>query len=152
MREIAGVYYDKPLPVGTKVKFENEKLRFTVRASNVAFLICTRPLNIIRKLSRTTYNAAKDEFEERLKRYEHRKTVIYTIVDFANNIRGPENLVFGRGAETDEQCRDMLERLTKGESEVSSRRDVPLDIVAVQLPSQKRAKNKNAPRVERVTY
>lgn len=32
------------------------------------------------------------------------------------------------GAETKEQCEEMLERLTQGETEVSHRNRVPLDI------------------------
>ena len=64
-------------------------------------------------------------------KYEHSKTVIYTIVDFKENRRGPENLIFGMGAETREDCKEMLERLNEKEnpSEVSYRHDVPLDIV-----------------------
>ena len=104
MKKIAGVYYENlKLAVGTKVKFVEEKQRYIVQASNVAFAILTKPFNA-------------------------RKTVIYTIIDWNQNIRGPENLIFGMGAETKKQCEEMLERLTQGESEVSSRHDIPLKI------------------------
>ena len=109
------------LPVGSKVKFKSEKLRYTVQASDDRFAICTKPFN-------------------------PRHTVLYTIIDFEEQVRGTENLIFGMGAETKEQCEDMLDRLngrhdsggrslvgTKHESEptqteVSHRNRVPLDI------------------------
>lgn len=93
------------IPVGSKVKFYKEKQRYTVQASDERFAICTKPMNAL-------------------------KTVLYTIVDFKENRRGPENLVFGFGAETREQCEDMLERLNEKDqpSEVSHRHDCKLDI------------------------
>lgn len=107
MQEIAGVYYEtSKLPVGAKIRFAEEKQAYTVRASNVAFAVCTKPMNA-------------------------KKTVLYTVIDWRENRRGTENLVLGFGAETDEQCAEMLERLTQGESEVSSRNTVPLNIATL---------------------
>lgn len=104
MREICGVWYENnKIPEGSKIWFEEEKQGYTVRASNVAFAICTKPMNAL-------------------------KTVIYTVIDWQQNIRGTENLIFGMGAETDEQCKDMLERLTNGDSEVSERNFIKLNI------------------------
>ena len=74
------------IPVGSKVKFREEKLRYTVQASDGRYAICTKPFNV-------------------------RHTVLYTICDFQIGMRGPENLVFGMGAETREQCEEMLDRL-----------------------------------------
>ena len=88
---------------GDKVKFVGEKQRYTVRACNYRFAICTKPFNL-------------------------KRTVIYTIVDFKEWIRGTENLIFGAGAETDPQCRRMLRRLTKGETKISHRNNIPLHI------------------------
>ena len=92
--------------VGDKVKFRNQKQRYTVQACNELFAVCTKPFN-------------------------PRKTVLYTVIDFMENVRGTENLIFGMGAETKEQCREMLERLTTNETEVSYRNRVPLDIERV---------------------
>lgn len=108
MRKINDEYHLSKLPVGTKIKFKREKQRYTVRASNVAFCICTKPFNA-------------------------RKTCIYTIIDWQRNVRGTENLIFGRGAETDEQCEEMLERLTNEYSQVSYRNFVELDIEKIYL-------------------
>jgi len=74
------------IAVGSKVKFKGEVQRYTVQASDDRFAICTKPFN-------------------------PRNTVLYSIVDFVEGVRGPENLVFGHGAETREQCEEMLDRL-----------------------------------------
>lgn len=104
MIKIADIYYETPkIPEGSKIKFEEEKQTYTVMASNVAFAICTKPFN-------------------------PKKTVLYSIIDWNQNVRGRENLVFGMGAETKEECKEMLERLTQGESEVSSKHNIPLRI------------------------
>lgn len=107
------------LAVGTKIKFVNEKKRFTVRASNERYSICTYPLNMI--------------VREGGKKYRHEKTVVYTIIDFVKQIRGTENLIFGMGAETDEDCNEMLARLTDKEdpTEISHRNWHWLDIEKV---------------------
>ena len=109
MKEIAGVYYQTTkLPVGSKVKFEGKKQSYTVQASNVAFAICNKPMNAL-------------------------KTVLYTVIDWQENVRGAENLIFSRGATTKKECEEMLERLTQGESEVSQRNRTPLKIEKLLL-------------------
>ena len=42
------------------------------------------------------------------------------------------------GAETDEDCNEMLERLTTGETEISHRNNVELRIEKILLPSNKK--------------
>ena len=110
---VGETYVSGKVPVGTKLKFFNEKQAYTVRASNVAFCVCTKPLNRIKSRGGG--------------KYEHKKTVLYTVIDWTKKVRGTENLVFGFGAETDEQCQQMLERLTQGESEISHRNNVPMN-------------------------
>lgn len=110
MREFNGTLYEitTAMLLGAKVKFAEEKQRFTIRAVNVAFAVCTKPFNA-------------------------KKTVLYTIIDWELNIRGTENLILGMGAETDEECEEMLNRLTTGESEVSHRNNIPLKIEKIFL-------------------
>ena len=102
-REIGDIYVPRAVPVGTKIWFSSERHGYTVRASNTAFAILTKPFNA-------------------------QKTVLYTIIDWELGIRGPSNLIFNIGVETDEQCSQLLDMLTSGEIEVSSRRCVKLDI------------------------
>jgi len=91
------------LSIGKKIKFSREKKPYYIRAMNDRFIICTKPFNL-------------------------QKTVLYTIIDLQKNIRGTENLIFCMGFETDEDCNEALERLTNGETEVSHRNRIELDI------------------------
>lgn len=93
---LVGDTYTPKVEVGSKIKFAEERQMYTVRASNRFYSICTKPFNA-------------------------KKTVLYCIVDWKNGIRGPENLIFGFGAETDEQCEKMLKRITNAESDISHR-------------------------------
>lgn len=108
-RYMAGLYEFRKIPVGAKIWFAGERQGYTVRASNVAFCICTKPFNA-------------------------QKTVLYCIIDWEEQRRGPENLVFGSSATTDEECDEMLIRLTFGETEVSHRHGVPLVIEKYKNP------------------
>lgn len=95
--------FDTEIVVGSKIKFAEEKQRYTVQALGKRYAVCTKPFNA-------------------------QKTVIYSVVDFEEQVRGTENLVFGMGAETKEQCEEMLDRLESGETEVSHRNRIPLCI------------------------
>jgi hypothetical protein len=92
--------------VGSKIWFEEEKQGYTIQARSDDFIVCSKPFN-------------------------PKKTVLYTIIDIKRNIRGPENLIFGAGAETREQCEEMINRLTgveKPQTEVSYRNNIPVKI------------------------
>lgn len=89
---------------GNKIYFQEEKKPYTVRACNDRYLICTKPFNILH-------------------------TVQYTIVDLIENIRGTENLIFGASYETDEECNEAILRLNSGETEISYRNRIDLNIV-----------------------
>jgi hypothetical protein len=96
------------IQVGSKLFFEKEVKPYTVKAYDGRFAICTKPFNL-------------------------RKTVMYTIVDLEKQIRGTENLIFCMGFEETEDCENALQRLREGDSEISHRNRVPLDIVRVIL-------------------
>lgn len=61
--------YCRLLKIGDKIKFKNEKQRYTVKAKSERFLICTKPFNL-------------------------RKTCLYSIIDLNRLIRGTNNLIF----------------------------------------------------------
>lgn len=88
--------------VGDKIYFVEEKRPYTIRALGKRYAICTKPFN-------------------------PKRTVLYTIVDFVKEIRGTENLVSGLGAETDNQCEEMLKRIETGETQISSRNCIALN-------------------------
>lgn len=89
--------------IGDKVYIPNQKRPFRVKARDDRYIICTKPCNLYH-------------------------TVIYFIVDLFGKRRGPDNMVFCSGYETDEQCQERLIELQEGKIEVSWRRGIPLDI------------------------
>ncbi|MFA6204517.1 MAG: hypothetical protein WC710_15165 [Gallionella sp.] len=102
--------------VGDKVRFNEERQGYTIQAKGERFIVCTKPFNL-------------------------RKTVLYTIIDMKDRIRGPENLVFCAGAGTRELCNEMLARLEGRDielgwtSEISHRNRIRLEIDDV-LPAR----------------
>lgn len=95
------------LSEGQKVWFEGERMSYTIKAADKRFAVCTKPFNA-------------------------RHTVLYTIIDQEKQIRGTENLIFCQGFETDFQCKEALQRLTSGETKVSHRNYVKLNIKRVK--------------------
>ncbi len=98
--------------LGARIWFDQEKRPYRVRSRNKRYLVCTKPFNL-------------------------RHTVLYTVVDLTQRVRGTENLVFGMGAETDEQCDDMIKRLNAefpdiDRTEVSQRNRVPLKVARIE--------------------
>jgi len=89
--------------VGDKIRFVEEKRPYIIQARNARFLICTKPFNL-------------------------KSSVMYTIVDLEENIRGTENLVFGMGFENKSLCEEALKRLSSRETEVSHRNRIALNI------------------------
>lgn len=57
------------LKVGDKIKFASDKQRYTVKAKDDRYIICTKPFNL-------------------------KKTVLYTIIDLKRWVRGTNNMVF----------------------------------------------------------
>ena len=88
----------KSLPVGARIYFSEEKQPYRVRARSDRYLVCTKPFN-------------------------PRRTTLYCIIDLVENIRGTENLVFGMGAETDDDCNEMIDRL-EGRGQKTSAEDL----------------------------
>jgi hypothetical protein len=95
--------------IGTRIWFAEEKRPYRVRARNDRYLVCTKPHNLLH-------------------------TVLYTIIDLHEKVRGTENLIFGSGAETDEQCAEMIDRLsaTDNPTEVSHRNRIPCVVVRIE--------------------
>jgi len=86
---------------GERIWLDDEKRPYKVRTGNKRYTICTKP-------------------------YNPKKTVIYSIIDWAERKRSTENLILCMGFETDEQCEEALQRLINGESELSRRNQIDL--------------------------
>lgn len=90
--------------VGDKIKFTEEKRPYTIRACNERYLICTKPFNPLH-------------------------TVLYSIVDLQEKIRGRNWWIFNiYDYKDDEGCEDCLRDLLSGECEISPRNRIALNI------------------------
>ena len=102
--------------VGDKIRFLEEKRPYKVMACDERYLICTKPFNL-------------------------KHTVLYTIVDLKENIRGADNYWKWGGYfeySKKEECEHCLKALTEGyvdefgfwaDVEISHRNRIELNIV-----------------------
>ena len=88
---------------GTKIWFDGERHAYVVQACDNRYLICTKPYNV-------------------------KHTVLYTIVDLEDEIRGYDDQALGMNYETREACVEILELLQAGCIGISHRNQVPLKI------------------------
>lgn len=88
-----------------RIWFEEEKKPYKVRCHNERYAICTKPYNF------------------------RPETVIYTIVDFQEKIRGTDFYSIGPyDYYTQEDCDNALQDLINGEMEISYRNRIELKI------------------------
>ena len=94
----------KEYKVGDKIRFKGEVKPYTIRACDDRYLICTKPYNL-------------------------KYTVLYTIVDLKKNIRGTDWWIFGiYDYRMKDECEQCLRDLNSGETEISKRNRVELEI------------------------
>lgn len=98
------MFYTNTYKVGDRIRFAEEKQAYTVKARSDRFLICTKPFNA-------------------------RRTVLYCIVDFNRQARGPGDKIFNGPYETDKDIDERMGELMTGALGVSYRHDIPLVIV-----------------------
>lgn len=96
------------LDVGNRIQFDDDRYWYTVQAVGTRYVVVNRP-----------YHAGT---------LHGQTTTVYAILDFVKMRRGPENLVFDFGAETRNQCHEMMCRLEAGDTEISYRNNIPLRI------------------------
>jgi hypothetical protein len=101
---------------GDKIYFFEEKYPYVVRSIKSNMVVLTKPFNL-------------------------KHTVLYTILDLNNMIRGPEDLIFCFGAETDKQCNEMLNRILNKESEISYRHRIKAIITKIKGNKNINARN-----------
>lgn len=86
------------VPVGTKIKFNNEKQRYTVMARNEKYIIMSKANNL------------------------PRLDFFYSIIDIENMEMSSSDLIFDFTNYLDkEECEEVIKKLEKGEVELSAR-------------------------------
>lgn len=95
------------LKVGSKIWFYGEKRPYTVKAISDRFAICTKP-------------------------YNPKHTVLYTIVDFKEEIRGTNDFIFNPyDYAVQEDIDECMADLISGETEISRRNRVNLIVTQI---------------------
>jgi len=95
------------IKVNDKVYFKSEKASYTVKAFDGRYAICTKP-------------------------YNFKRTVMYTIVDFKEDIRSTNDLVFNiYDYKVQDDINKCLRDIKSGELKLSKRNSVKNDIVKV---------------------
>ena len=104
--------------VGDKIRFAEERNAYTVRACDDRYLICTKPFNIFPN------------------------TVVYTIVDLKEGIRGTDGYSIGPYSYySDEDCNAFLKELQEADALCSEAKDdVIIDIDAAHISYRNRIK------------
>lgn len=86
----------RDLKPGDPVFVADEIRPYRVKCRDERYIICTKP-------------------------YNPWHTVRYFIIDLERGVRGPDNMVFCSGYETQDQCEERLKELQEGKIEVSYR-------------------------------
>ena len=97
---------------GDRIKFAEERQSYKVCAADERYAVCIKPFNA-------------------------RKTTLYTIIDFERGERGPDDRIFSRRYETDDDAARALGELQSGDIAVSHRRSVKTNIEKV-IPRKER--------------
>jgi hypothetical protein len=96
---------ENTLKVGDKVYFYGEKRPYTIKAADDRYAICTKPFNL-------------------------KRTVLYTIIDFKNEIRSTNYWIFNPyDYAVQEDIDECMRDLQSGKCELSRRNSVGLNIV-----------------------
>lgn len=116
--------------LGKKVYFTNEKLPYKVMALIERYAVVSRPLNR-REDADLLHNQVKmGAYFTFTEAFEHnKKSPIYSIIDFEQNIKAPDNMVFGiYDYSKESDCKKVINDLESGELELSFRNRCELSV------------------------
>lgn len=116
--------------VGNKVYFLGEKLPYKVMAASKRYAVVSRPLNRREDADLLKHQVLMGAYCTFTEAFEHNKQApVYSLIDFEENIKAPDNLVFGIYDYSDEkQCQKVIEDLEAGEIELSHRNRAELSV------------------------
>lgn len=115
--------------VGSKIRFSEDPLPYSVMASDERYMVCTRKLNRRKDADILWKEVEVNAFLSFSEAYNSLKNdPVYTIVDLEESIRGTENLIFGMGFGSKKKCREAITRLRNNESEISYKNRISLNI------------------------
>jgi hypothetical protein len=115
---------------GQKLYFTGEKLPYTVRAASNRFAVVSRNFDRLEDEELLWWEVKRGAAYSIDSAYEYSKELpVYSLLDFENNKRSTDNLVFGVYDYFDESdCEIVLRDLENGEMELSHRNITELEI------------------------
>jgi hypothetical protein len=116
--------------VGNKVYFTNEKLPYKVMAVSERYAVVSRPLNRREDAELLHHQVEMGAYLTLSEAFEHNKqTPVYSLIDFKENVRAPDNLVFGfYDYSKESDCEKVIKALENCELELSHRTRCELSI------------------------
>lgn len=118
------------LKIDQNVYFTGEKLPMKVMALSDRFAVVSRKLNRTEDADLIRHQVEMGAFENFTDAYNDMKgKPVYSLLDFEEMIKAPDNLVFGRYDYFDQsQCQDAVISLVDGQMELSERNRAELKI------------------------
>lgn len=118
------------LKVGQQVYFRNEKLPYQVKALSDRYAVVSRRLHRREDADLLHHDVEMGGYFSFTEAYNHQKdNAVYSILDFQENLKAPDNLVLGSfDYHKEEDCQEAIRSLEKGEIELSYRNRVDLQI------------------------
>ena len=116
--------------VGKKVYFTNEKLPYKVMAVSERYAVVSRPLNRREDAELLHHQVKMGAYCTFTEAFEHNKqSPVYSLIDFEENIKAPDNLVFGiYDYSKESDCKKVIKDLESGELELSHRNRCELSV------------------------
>lgn len=118
------------LTPGQKVYFLDEKLPYEVKATSDRYAVVSRKLNRREDAGLLKYKVEMSAYFSFTEAFNDLKdSPVYSIIDFKEEIKAPDNLIFTSVDYFDpEDCQKAIKMLESGEMELSHRNRVDLKI------------------------
>jgi len=116
--------------IGKKVYFTNEKLPYIVMAVSDRYAVVSGKLNRRQDAELLHHEVEMGAYQSFTEAYKHNKdTPIYSLIDFKENKRSSDNLVFGIfDYFKEEGCKEAIQYLETGRMELSDRNIIELSV------------------------
>jgi len=116
--------------VGNQVYFSNEKLPYNVMALSKRYAVVSRKLNKREDAEHLHHRVKMSAYSSFTEAYNDNKDApVYSLIDFTENQRSPDNLVFGIFDYFNEvDCKKAIRYLETGKMELSSRNKAELSV------------------------
>jgi len=120
----------KKIKEGQKIYFLGEDLPFKVIIADENFAICTRDLCKKYDSELLEHEVEMDAYSSIEEAYHNTKNeMVYSIIDFKNNVRGPHDFVFNPYDFKDiNSIKELLSDLISGKADISGRNMCDLNI------------------------